>query len=633
MTTQDSNQPPQNINFGSTWIWIFIVFLIAFNFFSNSIQERKSYDEFLKLIDQGKVTEVVFNDDQIIATVKGNTKSLVTYKVNDTALIPLLKNKGIRFQANPKSTFWSNALLWLFPLFFIIMLFRNAVKLPGNRLLSFNKSRAKVYVEKDIKTTFTDVAGVDEAKEELIEVVNFLKDPKKYSRLGGHVPKGVLLVGPPGTGKTLMAKAVAGEANVPFFSINGSEFVELFVGMGAARVRDLFDQARSQSPCIVFIDELDALGKTRSMANFTGGHDEKEQTLNQLLAEMDGFDSSSGVILLAATNRPEVLDPALLRAGRFDRQILLDKPDQRGRLQILKIHIKNITLKEDVKLEDIASMTPGFSGADLANMINEAALIATRRNAESVESNDFVKAIERIVAGLERKQRLMNPEEKKRVAYHEMGHASVALGLQTQDKVQKVSIIPRGIGALGYTLQRPLEDRYIMTREELNNKIATLLSGRVSEQIFCGDLTTAAGDDLVKASNIARAMITQYGMGEALGLVSEESPSYRFLQMPDYPTNNYKNWSDKTEEKIDLEIKGILDSCRTISKKVIEENTEFIKICVEELLKKETLDVEEIEDFWKKHGKTYNKNMPANIPIKQEVIQEVTKEKKEEMLQ
>lgn len=619
-TQERTNIPPEKNLFGSTWIWVFIIFLIAFNFFSNSIQERKSYDEFLQLINQGKITEVVFNDDQMIGTMKGNPKKIVTYKVNDNTLIPLLKSKAIRFEATPKSTFWNNALIWLFPLLFLIMLFRNALKLQGNRLLSFNKSRAKVYVEKDIKTTFADVAGVDEAKEELIEVVNFLKDPKKYSRLGGRVPKGVLLVGPPGTGKTLMAKAVAGEANVPFFSINGSEFVELFVGMGAARVRDLFDQARDQSPCIVFIDELDALGKTRSLANMTGGHDEKEQTLNQLLAEMDGFDSSSGVILLAATNRPEVLDPALLRAGRFDRQILLDKPDQRGRLQILKIHIKNVKLKEDVKLENIASMTPGFSGADLANLINEAALIATRRNAESVESNDFVKALERIVAGLERKQRLMNPEEKKRVAYHEMGHATVALGLQSQDKVQKVSIIPRGIGALGYTLQRPLEDRYIMTREELNNKIATLLSGRVSEQIFCGDLTTAAGDDLVKASNIARAMVTQYGMGETLGLVSEESPSYRFLQMPDLPTAAYKNWSDKTEEKIDLEIKGILDSCRTISKKVIDENNEFINVCVEELLKKETLDVEEIEELWKKHGKVSNKNIPIDIQVKQEII-------------
>lgn len=592
-------------SFGPHWIWAILLAVLFINFFGNSVQERHSYDDFLRLLDAGKISEVVFNDDQIIAKVKGSSKALVTYKVADQDLIPLLKNKGIKFEATPKSSFWNNAFFWLLPLFLMMMVFRNASRFQGNRLLSFNKSRAKIYVEKDIKTHFADVAGVDEAKEELVEVVNFLKSPEKYSRLGGHVPKGVLLVGPPGTGKTLMARAVAGEANVPFFSINGSEFVELFVGMGAARVRDLFEQARSQSPCIIFIDELDALGKARSMANMSG-HDEKEQTLNQLLAELDGFDSTAGVILLAATNRPEVLDPALLRAGRFDRQILVDKPDQNGRLQILNIHIKKVKLK-DVDLHAVASMTPGFSGADLANLINEAALIATRRNAEAVEMNDFVKALERVVAGLERKQRLMNPEEKKRVAFHEMGHATVALSLQTQDKVQKVSIIPRGIGALGYTLQRPLEDRYIMTRDELQHKIATLLSGRVSEEIFCGDLSTAAGDDLVKASNIARAMITQYGMGDTLGLVSEETQSSRFLQT-DFQMPQGKNWSDKTEERIDREIKGLLDKCHFLSKDVIEANRSFIKICVDILLSKETLDAEEIAELWQHHGKSFHHN-------------------------
>lgn len=592
--------------FGPNWIWALLLAMLFINFFGSSVQERKSYDEFLRLLNSGKISEVVFNDDQIIANVKGADKALVTYKVTDPDLIPTLKNKGIKFEATPKSTFWSNAIFWLLPLLIMVMVFRNAAKFQGNKLLSFNKSRAKIYVEKDVKTHFSDVAGVDEAKEELVEVVNFLKSPEKYSRLGGHVPKGVLLVGPPGTGKTLMARAVAGEANVPFFSINGSEFVELFVGMGAARVRDLFEQARSQSPCIIFIDELDALGKARSMANMAG-HDEKEQTLNQLLAELDGFDSTTGIILLAATNRPEVLDPALLRAGRFDRQILVDKPDQNGRLQILKLHIKKIKMKPDVELNDIASMTPGFSGADLANLINEAALIATRKNADAVGTNDFVLALERVVAGLERKQRLMNPEEKKRVAFHEMGHATVALSLQTQDKVQKVSIIPRGIGALGYTLQRPLEDRYIMTRDELQHKIATLLSGRVSEEVFCGDLSTAAGDDLVKASNIARAMVTQYGMGETLGLVSEETQGSRFLQM-DYPIPQGKSWSDKTEERIDREIKGILDHCRYLSKEVIEANRHFINICVDVLMNKETLDAEELAELWQLHGKSFHRN-------------------------
>lgn len=545
----DQSKAPGIGPLGANWIWALLLALAFIHFFGQSVQERHSYDEFLKLLANGKISEVVFNEDQIVANVKGSTKALVTYKVQDPDLILLLKNKGIKFEATPKPSFWSSALLWLLPLLLAVMTFRNAAKFQGNKLLSFNKSKAKIYVEKDIKTHFSDVAGVDEAKEELIEVVNFLKSPEKYSRLGGHIPKGVLLVGPPGTGKTLMAKAVAGEANVPFFSINGSEFVELFVGMGAARVRDLFEEARAHSPCIIFIDELDALGKARSLATIAG-HDEKEQTLNQFLAELDGFDSSTGVILLAATNRPEVLDPALLRAGRFDRQILVDRPDQNGRQEILIIHTKKVKLSADVDLKAVASMTPGFSGADLANLVNEAALVATRRNAEGIAMNDFVLALERIVAGLERKQRLMNPEEKKRVAYHEMGHAAVALSLQTQEKVQKVSIIPRGIGALGYTLQRPLEDRYIMTRDELNHKITTLLSGRVSEEIFCGDLSTAAGDDLVKASNIARAMITQYGMGETLGLVTEETQGSRFLQL-EYQSPPGKPWSDKTEERID----------------------------------------------------------------------------------
>lgn len=607
MNAEEKESKFPGMTFGPHWLWAIVLAVLFINYFGNSVQERRSYDDFLKLLTAGKISEVIFNDEQIIANVKGSSKAVVTYKVNDPDLIPLLKNKGIKFEATPKNTFWSSAFLWLVPLFIMMMIMRSAGKLQGNKLLSFNKSRAKIYVEKDVKTHFSDVAGVDEAKEELVEVVNFLKSPEKYSRLGGHIPKGVLLVGPPGTGKTLMARAVAGEANVPFFSINGSEFVELFVGMGAARVRDLFEQARSQSPCIIFIDELDALGKARSLANMAG-HDEKEQTLNQLLAELDGFDSTTGVILLAATNRPEVLDPALLRAGRFDRQILVDKPDQNGRLQILNIHSKKVKMSPDIQLNDVASMTPGFSGADLANLINEAALIATRRNAESIDMNDFVKAIERVVAGLERKQRLMNPEEKKRVAFHEMGHATVALSLQTQDKVQKVSIIPRGIGALGYTLQRPLEDRYIMTRDELQYKIATLLSGRVSEEVFCGDLSTAAGDDLVKASNIARAMITQYGMGDTLGLVSEDTQSSRFLQT-EYPVAQNKSWSDKTEERIDREIKTLLETCRGLSREVIDANKNFIHVCVDILLSKETLDADELSDLWRDHGNSFRKKI------------------------
>lgn len=608
---KDKKKIISKMSMTSLWLWIFIISFAAFSYLTETTYgEQKSYDEFLKLTKEGKITEVLFNDDQIIGKLKDSNKNIITYSVNDPTLIQVLQTSGVKFQANPKSTFSKNLMYWLIPLFIFYLFMRNSFKLQGgNPLLSFNKSKAKIYVEKDIKTTFNDVAGVDEAKDELIEVVNFLKNPSQYSRLGGHIPKGILLVGPPGTGKTLMAKAVAGEANVPFFSINGSEFVELFVGMGAARVRDLFQQARDQSPCIIFIDELDALGKARSISNMTGGHDEKEQTLNQLLAELDGFDSTSGVILLAATNRPEVLDPALLRAGRFDRQVLLDKPDQKGRIEILKIHVKNIKISDKTKLEEIASMTPGFSGADLANLINEAALTATRRNAEYVESKDFLVAIERVVAGLERRQRLMNPEEKKRVAFHEMGHATSSLGLQCQEKVQKVSIIPRGVGALGYTLQRPLEDRYIMTKSELNNKIATLLGGRVSEQVFFSDLSTAAGDDLIKASNIARSMVTQYGMGDSLGLVSEQSASYRFLQTEFAPPVQ-NSWSDKTEEMIDQEIKSILHSCYVLSRNVIEKNTEFINVCVNELMKKETLDAIEIEELWKKYGVILNAEVP-----------------------
>ncbi|GIL17028.1 MAG: ATP-dependent zinc metalloprotease FtsH [Oligoflexia bacterium] len=584
--------------------------LLLMNIYSSSLQQRVSYAEFLSLIDQDKISEVTISAEQISATLKDRTQGIITFSVADDDLIPLLKEKKIRFSGVPQNTFWNTFFVWIFPLLLMFLFFRYMMNAQGGRLLSLNKSKAKIYAEKDIKTSFSDVAGCDEAKDELIEIVNFLKDPDKYSRLGGHVPKGVLLVGPPGTGKTLMARAVAGEANVPFFSINGSEFVELFVGMGAARVRDLFNQARSQSPCIIFIDELDALGKSRAFGHLSsGGHDEKEQTLNQLLAELDGFDSKSGVILLAATNRPEILDPALLRSGRFDRQILLDKPDQRGRLQILNIHAKNVKLKKDINLSDIASMTPGFTGADLANLVNEAALIATRRKAEDVDLNDFTLAIERIVAGLERKQRLMNPEEKRRVAFHEMGHATVALALQCQDLIQKVSIIPRGIGALGYTLQRPVEDRYLMTRSELNNKIAMLLSGRVSEQLFCGDLSTGAGDDLVKATNIARAMVTQYGMSESLGLVSEENISPRFLQIPDYYGGQTKNWSDKTGEKIDLEVKSILETGRLTSERVLNENKEFIEISVRDLLQKETLNADEIENLWNKYGKIYESKM------------------------
>lgn len=470
----------------------------------------------------------------------------------------------------------------------------------GAGILSLTKSKAKVYMEKDVKTTFDDVAGIEEAKGELYEIVNYLQDPSRYTRLGGRAPKGVLLVGPPGTGKTLLAKAVAGEAKVPFFSINGSEFVELFVGLGAARVRDLFEQAKKQAPSILFIDEVDAVGKSRvfGMAG-AGANDEKEQTLNQLLAEIDGFDSSEGVIILAATNRPEILDPALLRAGRFDRQILLSNPDQQGRIQILKVHIKKIKVDTKLDLTRIASMTPGFSGADLANLVNEAALVATRKDAEAVTEQDFSEAIERIVAGLEKKSKVMNKDERKRVAYHELGHATVALGLNVAEKVQKISIIPRGVSALGYTLQRPLEDRYLLDEEEMMSKIAVLLGGRASESIFFSSVSTGAADDLAKASDIARAMVTQFGMSKTLGLESFDVKRAPFLQSPhDF---SLKQISEGTSREIDLEVKLILDKCFQTSLEVLKNNKNFINDTAKNLLESETLDETQIRALWDKY--------------------------------
>ena len=440
-----------------------------------------------------------------------------------------LQQYGVTFRGGTDSNFFSNLLSWVLPvvIFFGIWIFllrRMAMGGMGSGgLMSIGKSKAKIYVEKDTKTTFGDVAGVEEAKAELKEVVDFLKDPQSYGVLGARLPRGVLLVGPPGTGKTLLARAVAGEAGVTFLSISGSEFVEMFVGVGAARVRDLFEQARKMAPCIIFIDELDAMGRARGIGPMAGGHDEKEQTLNQLLVELDGFDPSQGIILLAATNRPEILDPALLRPGRFDRQILVDRPDKQGRIQILEVHVRKVKLAPEVRLEEVAALTPGFTGADLANLVNEAALMATRRRAEAVTMNDFTAAFERIVAGLEKRNRLLNPKERRVVAYHELGHALVALTLPGVDPVHKVSIIPRGVGALGYTLQRPTEDRFLMSVEELENKMAVLLGGRGAEQLVFGEVSTGASDDLMKATDIARSMVTRYGMDGTLGQAAYET--------------------------------------------------------------------------------------------------------------
>jgi len=442
--------------------------------------------------------------------------------------------------------------------------------------------------------TFADVAGVDEAKAELQEVVEFLKEPKKYGRLGARVPKGVLLVGPPGTGKTLLARAVAGEAGVPFFSISGSEFVEMFVGVGAARVRDLFEQARQKAPAIIFIDELDALGRARGAYGF-GGHDEKEQTLNQLLVEMDGFDPSAGLVLIAATNRPEILDPALLRAGRFDRVVLVDRPEKKGRVQILQVHARKIRLAPDVDLEKVAALTPGFSGADLANLINEAALLATRRGADAVTLEDFNQAIERMVAGLEKKNRVLNETERRVVAHHEMGHAMVAMALPGTDPVHKISIIPRGIGALGYTMQRPTEDRFLMTRSELENKMAVLLGGRAAEEVIFGHQSTGAANDLAKVTEIARSMVMRYAMVQALGHIAYEEQPAPFLGVQPFQKN--REYSEATAREIDIAVRDIVDVVYEKAKAILTRERAALERWAQKLLEKETLGESELAEL------------------------------------
>jgi cell division protease FtsH len=456
--------------------------------------------------------------------------------------------------------------------------------------MTIGKSHAKVFVETDTKITFKDVAGVDEAKFELQEVVSFLRDPKAYGRLGARVPKGILLVGPPGTGKTLLARAVAGEAGVPFFSISGSEFVEMFVGVGAARVRDLFEQARKAAPCIIFIDELDALGRSRTAGAF-GGVDEKEQTLNQLLAELDGFDPSGGIVLLAATNRPEILDPALLRAGRFDRQVLVDRPDRKGRLDILAVHVRKVTLAPEVDLDMVAGLTTGFTGADIANLVNEAAIIATRRNGTAVTSNDFTAAIERIIAGLEKKSRVLNPQERRRVAYHEMGHALVAANLPGVDPVQKVSIIPRGVGALGYTMQRPTEDRFLLARSDLENRITVLMGGRAAEQlIYDGNISTGAADDLQRATEIALEMVTRHGMAGEVGQRTYAPPPQPFL--PGIAADRVQA-AEQTAREIDVAVRDMVERGAQRASEILRSHRGDLEQGMELLLARETLTAED----------------------------------------
>jgi len=563
--------------------------------------EPLAYSEFLQQLDAENVKEVAIYGDhlrgELIKPGADGKKHFIVNRV-DNRLAELLVSHKVKFTGVIQGTFLRDILGWIIPavVFFGIWMFvmkRFSEKGGlGGGFMSIGKSNAKVYVEKDIGVTFDDVAGVDEAKEELQEVVGFLRDPASYGRLGARVPHGILLVGPPGTGKTLLARAVAGEASVPFFSINGSEFVEMFVGVGAARVRDLFEQARKQAPAIIFIDEVDALGKARG-AYGLGGHDEKEQTLNQLLAELDGFDPASGLVLLAATNRPEILDPALLRAGRFDRQILVDRPDKKGRIQILDVHLRKIKLALDVDREQIAALTPGFSGADLANLVNEAALLATRRDHQDVTLDDFTGAVERIVAGLEKKNRLINPMEREVVAYHEMGHALVAITLPGGESVHKVSIIPRGIGSLGYTISRPTEDRYLMTQQELERKMAVLLAGRAAEQLKFGRVTTGAADDLVKVSEIARSMVTRYGMSPQLGQLAYENDHSQFLgQAGDMP--EFRTYSEDTANKIDKAVREIVDAAFQNAYAILKEKQSALEAGAKKLLEQETLTEDEV---------------------------------------
>jgi cell division protease FtsH len=576
--------------------------------------------EFLELLRQGKVEEVALSEREIRGLAKsGALQSLKPAPPGDRLrrmlgtdqeprvftttripgideqwLVQELQNQKVKFSGRIENTFWKDLLFgWVIPLAVMLGIWLFIMRRVGGgptQALSFGRSKHKIFDRKELKTTFNDVAGVDEAKAELMEIVDFLRNPRKYQRLGGRIPKGVLLVGPPGTGKTLLARAVAGEADVPFFTLSGSEFVEMFVGVGASRVRDLFDQAKDKAPCIIFIDELDAIGKSRAGATgFIGGHDEREQTLNQLLAEMDGFDSSKGVIIMAATNRPEVLDLALLRPGRFDRQVVVDKPDIKGREAILRLHARAVVLGPDVNLTVIAARTPGFAGADLANIVNEAALLAARKDKNAVDMSDFEEAIDRLVAGLEKKSRVLSDKERDIVAHHEMGHALVATSVTHADPVHKITIIPRGIAALGMTYQLPTEDRFLMTRSELEDRIAVLLGGRVAEELVYGEISTGAHNDLERATEIARLMVMKYGMSERVGLATFGERAPHFLK-GGLPWGGERDWSEDTARVIDSEVRDILDRTHDRVRAILTTKKGVLVAAAAELKRVETLE-------------------------------------------
>ncbi len=593
-------------------LWYFGLALLAMILIHDLWQGARTtaaipYSEFRTQLKEGRIAEIAIGSDRILGTYKepvGGKSRFVTTRV-DGELVKELAVHDVKFSGLVENTWLTDIMGWVVPavVFVAIWIFamrRFAGKLGGGGFMSLGKNKAKVYVEADTGVKFSDVAGVDEAKDELTEIVAFLRDPARAGRLGGRSPKGVLLVGPPGTGKTLLAKAVAGEAGVPFFSISGSEFVEMFVGVGAARVRDLFEQARSKAPAIIFIDELDALGRARSAAGALGGHDEKEQTLNQLLVELDGFDSTSGVVLLGATNRPEVLDPALLRAGRFDRQVVVDRPDRLGRAAILEVHMRKLRLAPDAEPGKIAELTPGFTGAELANLCNEAALAATRRNGEAVSLDDFTVAIERIVAGLEKRNRVLSPRERETVAHHEMGHALVAMALPGSDPVHKVSIIPRGVAALGYTIQRPTEERYLMTRAELENRMMILLGGRAAEELVFGRISTGAADDLQRVTDIARALVTRYGMDTDIGPVVLEAEKPGFLGTP--LAMPPKAFSEATAREIDLAVRQLVKGIYQRTLDLLRSREGLLKESAQQLLAEETLGESALEAIRQRLG-------------------------------
>ena len=587
-------------------MWYALGFLLllalAQTYFLVPAGRQVPYSEFKSLLKQGRVAEVTVGEQVITGVLKaadatGKTEPFTTTRIEDPALVAELEQAGVKYTGEIMNRWLPEVLSWVIPLMLLMAVWSFFFRRMGGAeggVMSFARSRAKIYAEDDVKVRFDDVAGVDEAKDELKEIVEFLQNPKKYTSIGGRIPKGVLLVGPPGTGKTLLAKAVAGEAKVPFFSLSGSEFVEMFVGVGAARVRDLFAQAEAKAPCIVFIDELDALGKTRVQSPM-GSHEEREQTLNQLLAEMDGFDSRKGVIIMGATNRPEVLDPALLRPGRFDRQVLVDKPDVRGREQILRIHAKSVKVTAGVDLKVVAARTAGFAGADLANLVNEAALLAARNNKSAVEMADFNEAIDRLIAGLEKK-RVMSVREREIVAYHESGHAIVANALPGLDPVHKISIVQRGYGALGYTMQLPLEDRYLLTRADLQNQMAVLMGGRTAEEIVFAEISTGAQNDLQRATEIARAMVTQFGMSEELGAVNYEgSRRNAFLDMAMGPERG--PYGEETAQRIDAEVRRLLEDAHDRARQLLTEHRQLLETVARRLLEKEVIEGDELKEL------------------------------------